>query len=281
MPVVVPARPWLLPLGRAWGGRALGCDGCCGVGGCCCSAPACRARTCPGGAELSSGPAAAPAWSCQCRVWLPKVLRTELVPGSLALPKHPRVLGEAAAGAGCGGRVLVPPLGGTLCWLKQGAAGTRILGMLTSRRPLPLLPPSSPFPTAAAPSSGSHQLGSSCSPHFPAGGSRGGCPAVPRSPAGLAAGISRRVPILTPMRRPPRGTSGPPLVHLQRVLCSPLGTPRPLVQPPGAFPPQFYPGLRVEGGGASATDPRSWMSAPGSSRAPWPGGLRGGGRILP
>lgn len=156
MPVVVPAQPRLLPSGLARCGRALGCDGCrwrCrGVGGCCCgagcccSAPVCRAPTCPGGTEVVSGPAAAPAWSCQCRVWPPRVLGTELVPG----------LAEAPTGAGrsCGrsrlwrtcpcaspGRDSVSGRSREL----QGGAGTRVLGTLTSRRPLPLLPPSSPF----------------------------------------------------------------------------------------------------------------------------------------
>lgn len=40
---------------------------------------------------------------------------------SPALRKRPRVLGEAAAGAGCGGRVLVPPLGGILCLGEAGS----------------------------------------------------------------------------------------------------------------------------------------------------------------
>lgn len=257
MPVVVLARPRLLPLGRAWGGRALGCDGCCGVGGCCCgtgagcSSPACRARTCPGGAELSSGPAAAPAWSCQCRVWLPKVLRTELVPGSPALPKHPRVLGEAAAGAGCGGRVLVPPLGGTLCWLKQGAAGTRILGMLTSRRPLPLLPPSSPFPIAAAPSSGSRPLpaaglilltpfprwgvlgGLSCCSQEPC---RAGCRHLQEGPHPDPNAFTSTWHLQTPTRAP---AAGP---------VQPLGSPQTPRAAPRGFSPSILPWAACWGG---------------------------------
>lgn len=237
MPVVVPAQPRLLPSGRAWCGRALGCDGCCGVGGCCCSAPACRARTCPEGTELPSGPAAAPAWSCQCRVWLPGVLGTELVPG----------LAEAPTGAGrsCGrsrlwrtcpcaspGRDSVLVEAGSCRDTHPGDAHVQAPSSFAPslvsishrcRSVLRLPSPSSSWAHPAHPIS-------------PLGGSWGGCPAVPRSPAGLAAGISRRVPILTSawhLRTPTRAPAAGPV--------QPLESPQTPRAAPRGFSPSILP----------------------------------------